>query len=281
MFLTDVAWSQIQGSRETQQDRVAALQWPNNFQLLLLADGMGGAVGGDIAAQLVVDSFKQHFITNNDQPDIRLRLLEALQCANVDLYNKLEDDESLNGMGTTLIAVAYDGEAIRWLSVGDSPLWLIRNGQLTRLNANHSVAGELQEQVAAGTITMEEALASKDRHKLLEAVMGANIDLVDAPTKDTYLKPGDWVVLASDGVETCSTSELETWASTLGKQTKPSDPFVQQTLAAIEKIGKPGQDNASILALFIEQDNRDEPVSVQPQKSEPVTARPKSEDSND
>ena len=82
MYSVQVAWSQIIGARKSQQDSASVVTWPNGFRLLLLADGMGGHVGGDIASSLVIDTFKQQFIESDEQ-DIKQRLINALDAANL------------------------------------------------------------------------------------------------------------------------------------------------------------------------------------------------------
>jgi serine/threonine protein phosphatase PrpC len=276
MHAIEVAWGQIKGTREYQQDYASVTSWPNGYQLLLLADGMGGHTSGDIASQLVVTTFKDSFI-ESDEPDFRRRLIAALDAANLKLYDAIQENTELSGMGTTIIAVIYDGMSIQWLSVGDSVLWLLRDGELKRLNQNHSMTAVLEQQVAAGEISSEEAATSAVRSQLLEAVMGQDIKLLDAPSSALELQKGDWLLLASDGVENCSTEEITTLVT---NGTKPTaDELTKQILSAVEQQQRPSQDNATLITLRLMAQQTEEPMTVEPSGS-PTISNPVTDNIN-
>ena len=107
------------------------------------------------------------------------RLMAALEAANAAIRSRSADAPHLFDMGTTLVACMVDGCELRWVSVGDSPLWLVRSGEIRRLNANHSVAGELAERVEAGEMTAADAAATPGRAMLYSALMGGRIEMVD------------------------------------------------------------------------------------------------------
>jgi serine/threonine protein phosphatase PrpC len=265
----DIAWAQILGKRKSQQDSAAVISWPNGFRLLLLADGMGGIHGGDVASSLVIEEFKQHFCASSE-PDMRTRLIDALEAANVAVYQRVREQPELNGMGTTLIALVFDGSSIQWISVGDSPMWLSRKGRLLRLNENHSMAALLDEQAEQGEISQEEALSSPERSQLLEAVLGENIEMLDAPEQAMDMQEGDTLLLASDGVETLTDVYIQQFVSTAGLS---AEALTHNMLEAIEGAGRPRQDNATLIALRLNADTSD-PISVKPETEEPVTEPP-------
>jgi serine/threonine protein phosphatase PrpC len=265
----DVAWAQIQGKRKSQQDSAAVMSWPNGFRLLLLADGMGGIHGGDIASALVIEEFKQHFC-GSSEPDMRNRLIDALEAANIAVFEHVRQRPELDGMGTTLIAVAFDGLSIQWISVGDSPMWLVRNGRILRLNENHSMAAVLEERVAKGEITQEEAMTSPERSQLLEAVLGENIEMLDAPDKAMEMREGDTLLLASDGVETLTDAYIQEFVAMPGLD---AELLTHKMLDAVESAGRPKQDNATLIALRLSVDAQN-PTSVLPEQEEPVTEPP-------
>ena len=238
-----IAWGQMQGNRESQQDRALCLAWENGSHLMVLADGIGGCAGGEIASHTVVDHFRSAFVNS---PDLmpRDRLLTALQEANLALYDRAEEEPSLAGMGTTLVAAAALGDALFWVSVGDSPMWLFRDRAVLRLNENHSVGGALDRRVQVGEISRAEAASALSRGDLLEAVTGYDIRLVDAPKEPLNLRGGDTVVLASDGVETCSEDELVGIVSAAWPS--PSH-LVEAILEAVEGHERASQDNATVI----------------------------------
>lgn len=251
--VVDVAWGQIQGTRDYQEDFGAIVSWPNGYHLLILADGMGGEVGGERASHTVVDSFRDHFLQDGEQ-DLRNRLINALSAANMKLYQVVQEEPELQNMGCTLVALVFDGSSVQWISVGDSPLWLYRQGFLQRLNKNHSVAGLLAEKVARGDITPEVAAASDKRSQLLEAVMGNDIEHVDIPADPLEVQIGDVFLVASDGVETCSVEELE---ELVASSTTEANSLVNKILNLVEDHGRKSQDNSTIMALKISADNEE------------------------
>ena len=241
----DVAWGQIQGARPSQQDSAACLAWPNGLHLLLLADGIGGHEGGGTASRTVVESFRRGFTEAPDSA-VRDRLMWALQVSNDAIYDRIEAEPELAGMGTTLIAAALNEDALRWVSVGDSAIWLVRDREIRRLNANHSVGAKLDKQVEDGLLSAEEAASSPERSQLLEAVLGQDIELIDAPLDRLRLRPRDSVVLASDGVETCRDDVL---CDLAGSDDKDSSEIVEAILQEIELKANPWQDNATVIVV--------------------------------
>jgi len=265
MLDTDAAWSQIEGKREAQEDSAAIVTWPNGFKLLLLADGMGGHVGGEHASNLVIECFRHHF-QSSDQEDMRQRMLDALYFSNEQLRNASAQQPELDGMGTTLIAMIFDGLCAQWVSVGDSPLWFIRNGSIKRINTDHSMAQVLAAKVAKGEITAEEARTSPLRSQLLSVVMGEPLQLIDAPEATLSLIAGDCLLLASDGVETCSETEIADLVQLHFSSGAAS--IATHILQAVEAADRRGQDNASLIALRILGSIETEAVTVVPDKRE-------------
>ena len=246
----DIAWDQIQGARQSQQDAARCLSWPGEAHLLVLADGMGGHVGGEIASGTVVETFCDAFIR---KPGLvaRERLLNALQQSNYALYDRIQACPQLSGMGATILAAMVERGLLNWVSVGDSPLWLVRDGEIRRLNEDHSVGAILDRQAAAGRVSVEEAARALDRSSLREAVMGEHIALVDAPRAPLELLAGDLVLAASDGVQTCSNDEL---CETAWSRRESSAKVVDSILGVVEERSKPSQDNATLIVLRLHRD---------------------------
>ena len=239
-----VAAGQIQGRRKSQQDACSYLEWDRGHYLLILADGIGGASGGKLAADMAVGEFQDSFISYGDA-DTRERLLGALRSANDALYNEKQHRPDLSDMGTTLVGAAIVKQHLYWVSVGDSPLWLISGDHLRRLNEDHSIGGLLDMRARAGEISWEEAQKSDQRNLLLAAVQGTEIQHVDAPVEPCQLQPGDILIAASDGVETCSQAELVEIV-TAGRPS--ASDIVEAVLESVDKTDRPGQDNASLIA---------------------------------
>lgn len=246
MHNLDIGFSQTQGARDYQEDAMYKAVWPNGFALALLSDGMGGAVHGELASNEMIAAFADSF-QQSEQSDLNERLKESLEAANNHLNGLIQSDQSLKGMGGTLLAVAYLGEKILWISVGDSPLWRIRDGSIQRLNQNHSRWAELSKLVEAGKMTQAELESHPERSQLTSAVMGFQIDQVDLNHAD--IQPGDWVILASDGVETISEPELAMLCSRPGWDNAQN--LAEHVTNQLDQISRPGQDNGSIVALRV------------------------------
>lgn len=252
----DIAWGQIIGQRESQQDRAACVSWPNDYHLLLLGDGIGGHAAGDLASSTAVERFRETFVHSGDM-DCRKRLLHSLHAANSSLAERIRLEPQWKGMGTTLTAAAMDSGSLRWVSVGDSPLWLMRDGRMLRLNENHSMAAVLDRRAAAGEISPAEANRSAERSMLLEAVLGEELECIDAPLEAIPLQSSDIVMLASDGVETCSCDELCAIAG--NDASSPAVSIVNAILEAVKKHARPTQDNATVIVLKVDGRGIDSP----------------------
>ncbi len=245
----DIAWGQIQGDRPSQQDAAACLSWPHNLHLLVLADGLGGHASGDVASATAVKSFRDAFVAAPAEVAVKDRLLAGLQEANLAIYDLAQASPELLGMGTTLVAAGLERDSLIWVSVGDSVLWLLRDNGIRRLNEDHSVGGMLDKRVDAGEISAEEAASAPDRSELLEALMGNDVSLVDAPQDPLCLQSGDVVILASDGVEVCDDAEL---VETATECKQSSRDLVDAILEAVERRARPGQDNATVIVAQID-----------------------------
>ncbi len=243
----DIAWRQIRGARSHQQDSATTISIDGAQHLLVLADGMGGHPSGDLASDIVVKNFCHAWHDPEAPNDIPDRLIFALQAANLALYKRVIAQPELSGMGTTLVAAHVEDSHLHWISVGDSPLWLFENGALARLNANHSVAALLDQQAADGKISVEEARRSPERSQLLEAVNGDDIHLVDVSSNPSQLPSDSVLILASDGVETCSIGELA--ALIESRNDRSAKDLAGKLLNAVETHQRPGQDNATLIVL--------------------------------
>lgn len=240
---------QVLGQRDKQEDSFSIIrqndQDPSSDILFLLADGMGGHTGGEVASQLAVEAFGRHFVRGARSNRPLERLQECLQVANEALRLALARDPSLRGMGCTMIGAIKIANNLHWISVGDSLIYLMRRGEIGRINADHSVLGELMERVEQGKLTRAEALAHPRRNALRSAVMGGQISLKDART--ILLEPDDVVVFASDGIETLSPSEI---ADILAQTPRAPRDAAAALLQAVERRKSPSQDNATVIVYW-------------------------------
>ena len=212
---------------------------------MILADGMGGEAGGAQASRAVVETFIHDFPIFQGAPGSRFE--RCLGESSDRLRKMVQDDPSLEGMGTTVVAVHYDGEELSWLSVGDSPMWLFSDGNLVRLNADHSMAQILDRMVENGELTAEEARNDRTRNMLLSAVTGAPVAHVDCVKRSCRLKTSDCILVASDGIQTLSDEEIE---SHLIDAEGRAEVAADLLLSAVRAASGSGQDNMTFLLLY-------------------------------
>jgi PPM family protein phosphatase len=179
-------------------------QFLRKGRLAVVADGMGGYEGGQEASRLAVDTLVASY-RDFEGDDPQQALIEALQAAHEQVRRYSFAHPELRGMGTTCTAAAIvrreDGDshydALYYVHVGDTRLYLIRDGQITRVTRDHSYVGRLVE---AGMISAEEAETHPQRN-ILTAALGSNPDLIlDSPGHPEPLLPEDVLVICSDGL---------------------------------------------------------------------------------
>jgi PPM family protein phosphatase len=161
--------------------------------LLVVADGMGGAAAGDIASAVTVQTMRRLHEAHPD--DILGALAGAVQRANDRLGEIIEDDPSVEGMGTTVTAIIFDGDTMGLAHIGDSRAYLLRDGELSQLTSDHTF---VQGLVDEGRITAVEARTHPHRSLLLRALDGRHDAEPDLTTFGA--RPGDRLLVCSDGL---------------------------------------------------------------------------------
>lgn len=221
---------QHQGARPYQEDSWRLVTLGDGSLLAVVADGMGGHAGGAVASKLAADAFV-HAVEQGGG------LADGLNDANAAVGKGAAGKPSLAGMGSTLVAAHVRGDEVRWISVGDSPFFLVSGGKLERLNADHSMAPQIDALVARGMLTAEEAEHHPGRHTLREAVMGDPLTLIDKNSRK--LAPDAKLLICSDGVQSLSPEQL------LAQAARPASGIVDAVLAAT----KEHQDNVTVIKL--------------------------------
>jgi PPM family protein phosphatase len=232
------------GARNYQEDAADVFEHSGALTVAL-ADGMGGHTGGALASGLACKFFLHAFATSSGE--VSARLAEALDLANAAIAHETAENPRLNGMGCTLVGAAFGPEGIEWISVGDSPLFLVRNQEIVLLNEDHSLAPEIDKLAAAGKITWASARADPRRHFLRSALTGTEIDMVDRSHRPLALRPGDVVVLASDGIHAISQDAI---ARVVDATSSPAS-MADALLAAVEAVRDPHQDNTTVVVVRV------------------------------
>ena len=161
--------------------------------LFAVADGMGGAKGGQLASQLAAAVFNDHASSSAIDGETRLRALVTE--ANRQVFARAQSDSSLAGMGTTVTATVLDETRLAIVHVGDSRAYRMRDGVLEQLTEDHSLVAEL---VRSGRLTREEAALHPQRAVITRA-LGTD-PTVAADVIDTDTQPADIYLLCTDGL---------------------------------------------------------------------------------
>lgn len=174
---------------------------PDN-RVFAVADGMGGAVGGARASKLAMEAVEKQWQEGAtpplDKEAIKVWLTKTVNEANAAVWNSAEEDQSVRGMGTTIVvAVQSEDNYMQIAHVGDSRAYLYREGKIKLLTNDHSV---VQEMVRAGRLTEEQARINPYKN-LITRCLGHE-ERVEIDHTPLEMKPMDWIVLCSDGLPT-------------------------------------------------------------------------------
>ena len=172
----------------TSEDAVGNL--PNLF---VVADGMGGHNAGDFASSHAVEILVDEIRKDADYNPVKV-IRHAIETANTEIIEQAQKDESLRGMGTTMVVSTIVGQYAYVANVGDSRLYVVQ-GQIQQITKDHSL---VQEMVRLGEISPEEARNHRDKNIITRA-LGAE-KTVDIDFFDLKLEAGDTILMCSDGL---------------------------------------------------------------------------------
>ena len=239
------------GAREEQEDSYGICYdyWESDSgspKCFILADGMGGHVGGSVASQMAVDAAK---LSISETKVFGSReLMDTLSVANASVSECLSVNPEFEGMGTTLVVTAFFDGRLFWLSIGDSPLFGINSRfELARLNEDHSMKPVLDALVETGDMNPNSDEYRRQSNQLRSALMGDEIDLYEL--NDIGVPISDWkyFLMASDGLETLSQNEIESVVKKNSK--KGPDAIGLGLIDAVDAKHKRKQDNVTLIVL--------------------------------
>jgi protein phosphatase len=272
----DVATALAQGRRDNQEDAVIAdFPLDGDIGFAVLADGMGGHAAGDVASKIVVtEVFSELKLQSGEagrfEANMPAILAQAASVANECVRLHAQHNPGSHGMGATLVAPVLLGDKMFWVSVGDSPLYLFRDGELMQLNEDHSLAGQIDLLVRKGLMDQQTAENHPDRHCLTSVLIGDEIARIDCPKKPLTLRPGDIVVVASDGLQFLENSEIEGLIQE--KADDSSAEIGRSLISALEALDDPHQDNVSICVIKADTGQTQKaPVHITPGAEETIS----------
>jgi serine/threonine protein phosphatase PrpC len=181
--------------------------YDSRYGIFVVCDGMGGQAAGEVASKMAVDILLKYFRDAGPNghhangwpaqaPSADAQSLEgAIQLANRTIHEAGVGQMGRLGMGSTIVAALVRGHSLAIGHVGDSRIYLVRQGLMQQLTQDHSL---VMEQVRLGYITQEQAEKSDLQNVILRA-LGADME-VEADVEDLVAMPGDTLLMTSDGL---------------------------------------------------------------------------------
>ena len=231
--------------------------------IFAIADGMGGAKAGEVAAALAADVLRGEGGSGEEA------LVTLIQEANRRVYERASEDAAKSGMGTTMTVALLEDSHVRIGHVGDSRAYLIRDGELSQLTDDHSLVGEL---VRSGKLAPEDAETHPQR-SVITRVLGTDPD-VDVDTITIETRSGDLFLLCSDGLYSMVGNEriLEL----VERNRRDLDAAAKALVAAANKGG--GDDNITVVAFEIAPEGEAAPDDETAEDARPPEPAPEEED---
>ena len=232
--------------RSVNQDSVsvrAGDEWSLGEALVAVADGMGGHAAGEVASKMSLDLLIESLSGEIAPSEAALR--RAFARANAGVFREANAKPEYRGMGTTLVAALFAGGAMLTANVGDSRMYLWRNGKLERVTNDHSWVGEM---VAAGALTEEQA-ARHPRRNILTRALGVGAS-VESDVGRVPLRRGDRVMLCSDGLH--GMVDDKTIAEIMGARSLDLRKAARELISLANEAG--GTDNITVALARVDAD---------------------------
>ncbi len=237
------AKTDIGKAREKNQDYYYIPSSQDDLQLFILADGMGGYNGGEVASKLATESLKKYIQNNFESIEkSKEKILElignAMEYANMVVYEKSKEEKELEGMGTTLEVCLIYNNKVYLGHVGDSRIYRIRKEVIRKLTKDHSYVQQLVED---GKITREEATNHPKKNMLTKA-LGCT-PYVEPDIRARNVEKGDIIIMCSDGL-TNMVTEQEIFEAVKENAEKAPEVLVQKANNA------GGYDNITVVTIM-------------------------------
>ena len=236
------AKSDIGKVRDMNQDYFYISEPLDETQVYILADGMGGYNGGEIASKLATTCAKNYLQNNfkdtpKDKESIMKLVKNSMEYANMVVYEKSQKNKELEGMGTTLEICLIYNNRVYIGHIGDSRIYRIRKDIIRKLTQDHSYVQKLDKD---GTITKEEAEHHPKKNMLMKA-LGCNAFVEPDIAVKGFLKD-DIILMGSDGLTNFVSQD------DLYKTVKENIEFAPQELVNIAN-NNGGQDNITVVVI--------------------------------
>lgn len=241
--MVSISNAQSIGKRKKQEDYFASRSFKDGY-ICVVADGIGGESGGELASKMCVKAFLNHLKTNQTMEDFKTLFLNALFCANEAIKHHVAHEPRFKNMGTTFCALFISEKRAFWVSVGDSIIYLLRNGVLKRLNEEHLEVGEINQKLLKGEISQKEFDFYPNKHIITSALSGEEIELIDISSRFFKVKDGDLFMVASDGLHTLAKDDL-----TVTCELEGDCDLAEKIVQKIKMRDKKNQDNVTLITI--------------------------------
>src|SRR5688572_16101524 len=234
------------------------LQVGDKGLVLVVSDGMGGALAGDVASRMAVDSVREMLMGSNSEDGcaVETPLVDCLKSAtvyaNLAIHKRSQEDSRCAGMGATFTGAAVKGDMLDLVQVGDSRGYMIRKDHIRLATKDQSL---VQQLVDVGQISESEAETHMFRNVILQA-LGAQSD-VSPVTGKIRLRQGDVVLLCSDGLSGKLRSDdiQKIVVNSQGDLSKACDLLVE------EANNRGGEDNITVVLARFDGDDLEAPAT--------------------
>lgn len=236
------------GSREYQQDTLWYMG-RNKDILAMVCDGMGGMEGGELASTCAIRKMEECLFQENIPiKNVPSFFYQAMELMNRSVCRLEDENGNLLECGTTVVAVYISENRLYWLSVGDSKLYILREGKLHCPFLPHNYMTQLNRYLEEGILSLEEYEKELKQGEALTSFLGmGKIKLYDISDEALVLKDGDKLILCSDGLyKTFSEEQIMNIAEICKDDfSQSADVFIH----ALRNFGKKTMDNVSIICI--------------------------------
>lgn len=227
--------------RKTNEDAYYA-----EYPLFVVADGLGGHKAGEVASATAIETFASQLLetlkTTDNPQDLLNQMKLAVYAADKVIISKSRENEDLKGMGTTITAGCFTNSKLAFVHIGDSRLYLFRDGELKKLTTDHTY---VQYLVDIGEISEEEAANHPMRSALTQALGGEMS--IEADGAVISVKPGDIFLFCSDGLYSMvNGKEIKAVLQSEESLQEKADELVEKALNA------GGLDNITLILVQVE-----------------------------